>query len=97
MFISEIRIEGFRLFGSGALAFVLPLAPGLTALVGENDTGKTAVIDALRLALGTQDQEYLRLDPTDFHQPADGSKCAEQILIRCTFDGLTTEDRGAFA
>lgn len=97
MFLSELKIENYRLFGAGNGAFVLPLKPGLTALVGENDAGKTAVIDALRLVLGTRDQEYLRLDPTDFHQPPDGSNRAEQILIRCTFDGLTPQDRGAFA
>ena len=73
------------------------LNPGLTALVGENDTGKTAVIDALRLVLGTRDQEYLRIDSTDFHQPPNGGNRVNQILIRCTFEGLTPQDRGAFA
>jgi len=96
MYISEIRIEGFRLFGTGANAFVLHLNRGLTALVGENDAGKTAVIDALRLALGTRDQEYLRLESTDFHQPPNGGNRADQILIRCTFEGLTSQDRGSF-
>jgi putative ATP-dependent endonuclease of OLD family len=97
LFISEIRIENFRLFGAGPDAFVIHLRPGLTALVGENDAGKTSVIDALRLVLGTRDQEYLRLEPTDFHQASTGQKRADQILIRCTFDGLTQNDRGAFA
>lgn len=97
MFISEIKIENFRLFGSGDHAFVIQLNPGLTALVGENDAGKTAVIDALRLILGTRDQEYLRLEPTDFHQPPGGGKRVEQILISCMFEGLTAQDRGAFA
>lgn len=97
MFISKIQIENFRLFGSGDRAFIVHLRPGLTALVGENDAGKTAVIDAIRLILGTRDQEYLRLEPTDFHQPSDGGDRAEQISIRCTFHGLTAQDRGAFA
>lgn len=97
MYISEIRIENFRLFGAGEHAFVLPLNPGLTALVGENDAGKTAIIDALRLVLGTRDQEMLRIEPFDFHQsPATGAR-ADQILIRLRFRGLTTADRGAFA
>jgi len=97
LFISKIKIENFRLFGSGDHAFVLYLNPGLTALVGENDAGKTAVIDALRLVLGTRDQEYLRLEPADFHQPPDGGNRATQIMICCTFAGLTAQDRGAFA
>lgn len=97
MFISKIKIENFRLFGSGDHAFVLYLNSGLTALVGENDAGKTAVIDALRLVLGTRDQEYLRLEPADFHQPPDDGNRAAQIMICCTFEGLTAQDRGAFA
>lgn len=97
MYIAEIRIENFRLFGADDRAFVLPLAPGLTALVGENDAGKTAVIDAVRLVLGTRDQDVLRVDPIDFHQATPGSERADQIVIRLTFRGLTTVDRGAFA
>lgn len=97
MYISEIRIENFRLFGSAERAFVLPLNSGLTALVGENDAGKTAVIDALRLVLGTRDQETMRIDGIDFHQPLAGGPRAEQIVIRLTFRGLTGADRGAFA
>lgn len=96
MYISEIRIENFRLFGSGDHAFVLPLKPGLTALVGENDAGKTAVVDALRFVLGTRDQELLRVETTDFHQPPGGEQ-AEQISIRLTFKALTVHDRAAFA
>lgn len=46
MFLSELRIENFRMFGEEADALVLPLREGLTALVGENDSGKTAVVDA---------------------------------------------------
>lgn len=97
MYIAEIRIENFRLFGAGDQAFVLPLTPGLTALVGENDAGKTAVIDALRLVLGTRDQDMLRVEPVDFHQAAPGGEQAEQIIVRLSFRGLTTADRGAFA
>ena len=97
MYIAEIRIENFRLFGAGDQAFVLQLAPGLTALVGQNDAGKTAVVDALRLVLGTRDQEAPRVDAMDFHQPTPAGNPADQIVIRLTFRGLTLADRGAFA
>lgn len=97
MYISKIMIENFRPFGSGAQAFSLALNPGLTALVGENDAGKTAVIDAIRLVLGTRDQELLRVDTTDFHQPMGGQDRADHILIRLQFRELTLADRGAFA
>ncbi|MGR9422221.1 ATP-dependent nuclease [Rhizobium leguminosarum] len=97
MYIAEIRIENFRLFGSADRAFNLPLNPGLTALVGENDAGKTAIIDALRLVLGTRDQDTLRVDSVDFHQSVPGAERADQIVVRLTFRGLTIADRGAFA
>jgi putative ATP-dependent endonuclease of OLD family len=97
VFISELRIENFRLFGAGPEAFVLELKPGLTALVGENDSGKTAVIDALRLVLGTTDQEYCRVESSDFHRRAADGSIADNITVRCTFDGLTEADQGAFA
>ena len=97
MYIAKIKIENFRLFGAGEKAFLLDLNPGLTALVGENDAGKTALVDALRLVLGTSDQEYLRLETADFHRPVGAPEAADEITITCSFDGLTKSDRGAFA
>jgi putative ATP-dependent endonuclease of OLD family len=96
LYISKIRIENFRLFGAGENAFAVSLKSGLTAFVGENDAGKTAVIDALRFVLGTRDQESLRLDLTDFHHAPSGER-ADEITIRLTFSGLTEGDRSAFA
>lgn len=96
MYISEICIENFRLFGAGERAFKLSLKPGLTALVGENDAGKTAVIDALRYVLGTRDQEQLRVDEADFHWSLEDGQ-ADQIKIKLVFRELTKVDRGAFA
>ncbi|MBY3186058.1 AAA family ATPase [Rhizobium laguerreae] len=96
MFLSKLEISNFRHFGDGANALVLELNNGITALVGENDAGKTAIVDAIRMVLGTRDQEYLRVQPSDFHfSIADGTR-AEQITICCTFSDLTPADRGAF-
>lgn len=92
MFLAELRIENFRMFGEGEQALVIPLRPGLTALVGENDSGKTTVIDALRFALGTTDQDWFRLEESDFHQ-GDAKKI---IRIVCRFEKLTTRDQRAF-
>ncbi len=96
MYLSELQIENFRLFGEGERKFTLKLNPGLTALVGENDEGKTAVIDALRFALGTSDQEWLRLDEDDFHFSYDGIR-RNEIRICCKFSDLGTVEAGAFA
>lgn len=91
MYLSTITIENFRCFGAGANSFNLTLRRGLTALVGENDAGKTAVIDALRFVLGTTDQEWYRLEDTDF---CGGKSC--EIRIVCRFEDLTLRDKRAF-
>ena len=45
----------------------LHLQPGLNVLVGENDSGKSAIIDAIQYALWTTSYEYQRLTADDFH------------------------------
>ena len=92
MFLAELRIENFRMFGEGEKALVIPLRPGLTALVGENDAGKSSIIDALRFALGTTDQDWFRLEETDFHQ----SDTKKEISIQCRFERLDGPEKMAF-
>jgi putative ATP-dependent endonuclease of OLD family len=93
MYISRIIIENFRCFGEGDQGFELHLKQGLTALVGENDAGKTAVIDAIRYALGTRDQEWNRIEDSDFYD----SNTSNQIKIVCRFDELNPDQTRAFA
>lgn len=96
MRLAIIEIENFRLFGAGDHAFRLEFPEGIAALIGENDSGKTAIIDAIRLVLGTRGQEYFRVTDTDFHQPSDGSAPRPEIHITLSFDKLNAADRGAF-
>ena len=91
MYLSKITIENFRCFGEAPKHFELLLQRGLTALVGENDSGKTAVIEAIRFALGTRDQEWYRLEDTDFYEGVTSS----EIRIVCKFEGLTALDKRA--
>jgi len=93
MYISMITIENFRCFGEGKNCFELYPKRGLTALVGENEAGKTAVIDALRLVLGTTDQEWLRLVDSDFRKKGD-STCEIRIVLK--FEELNAQDKRAF-
>jgi len=93
MHLCGLRISNFRCFGDGKDNFTLRLKPGLTAIVGQNDAGKTAVIDALRFALGTTDQEWYRLEDEDFHREA--GTTSTQITIQCQF-ALELDETGAF-
>ena len=91
MYVSSLRISNFRCIGIGVGALEVNLRPGLTTLVGANDAGKTAVVDALRFALGTTDQERLWLEDSDFH--VDG----QPIAIVCIFQDLSEGDLATFA
>jgi putative ATP-dependent endonuclease of OLD family len=85
-------IENFRCFGEGENKFEISFRPGLTTLVGENDTGKSAIIDALRFVLGTTDQEWYRLEETDFYIAAN----PKEIRIVCKFEALSIKDQTSF-
>ena len=95
MHLTKVTIENFRCFGEGDNRFEMTLRDGLTALVGENEAGKSAVIDALRFALGTTDQERYQLRDSDFRPAAKPGEFKE-IKIICQFTALTKGDQRAF-
>ncbi|MGG4471200.1 AAA family ATPase [Paenibacillus alvei] len=68
MYLSEVSISNFRKFGEQGLK--LNLNKGFNLFVGENDSGKTTVIDAIKLVLGTQSNDFNRIEIDDFHIPS---------------------------
>jgi putative ATP-dependent endonuclease of OLD family len=95
MYLSELVIDNFRQFGGEQRPFTLALQPGITALVGENDCGKTAVVDAIRYALLTRDLDYIRVEPDDFYIGPGGQ--AAEITIRCKLSAMTEDEQSEFA
>lgn len=63
MYIEYIELQNFRSFKEKTR---IDLKKGLNVLVGENDSGKSAIIDAIRIALGTTDQNWYRIELSDF-------------------------------
>lgn len=94
MYVSQIYASGFRCFGTES-PLTLKLRRGLNILVGANDSGKTAVIDASRFVLWTRGDEFIRLEPGDFHVKPDGNRVTE-LLLRCTFDDLLPDEEARF-
>ena len=96
MYLAELHIENFRIFGTEEKSthLHLTLQPGLNILVGENDSGKSAVIDAIRYILWTTSYEYHRLTEDDFH--ISGLDRAENLTIRCVFRDLSTREAARF-
>ena len=95
LYLKRIAAQNFRVFGNTGAAPSLDwtLSPGLNMLVGENDAGKTAVIDAIRHVLWTTSYEYVRLHETDFH--VSGSTRATSLSIEATLSDLTPEQESA--
>ncbi len=63
-------------------------------LIGENDSGKTTIVDAIRYALGTQSREWARFEETDFYGV--GASRADSLKIECIFRGFSHEEAGPF-
>lgn len=97
MIISELKIYNFRQFKSvdDVPGLEITFHKGLNALIGENDSGKTAVIDALKLVLLTQSNEYIRPTDEDFYKPINGHACSE-FKIDCTIKEFTQNEAKNF-
>ena len=67
MYLEKVSIRHFRLYRT----LDLTLNRGLNVLVGENDSGKTSFIDAVRAVLGTTSSEKFRIQETDFYGESD--------------------------
>ena len=66
MYIEKIVIKNFRIFDSNGV--VINLKTGINAIIGANNSGKSAVIDAMRIVLSISEYKkmlYFTLD--DFH------------------------------
>lgn len=98
MYLSTLKIWNFRKYcegPSGEPGLVVHFHEGVNVLIGENDSGKTAIVDAIRYALKTQSGEYIQFDDKDFYQDSDGNR-KEEFKIECVFDGLKEQDAGLF-
>ena len=78
MYLSELRLWNFRKYTNedGVIDetkphLTVPFTKGLNVLIGENDSGKTAIIDAIKLVTKTHSMEWIHLVETDFSSGCD--------------------------
>jgi putative ATP-dependent endonuclease of OLD family len=101
MFLSSLKIWNFRKYGSdGTLNlskpdFTLNLQKGLTVLIGLNDSGKSAIVDAIKVVTKTHGQDWVRIDERDFFRKANGD-VTRRFRIECRFDDLTPSEGSHF-
>jgi putative ATP-dependent endonuclease of OLD family len=91
MFLCRVRVRNFRNLKDLEVGF----SKGLNVIVGENNVGKTNLLDAIRAALGPASfvGEPLRLVKEDRHRRGDGNYVAEPIAVDLTFDELSQEEQ----
>jgi putative ATP-dependent endonuclease of OLD family len=97
MYLSNLKLWNFRKFGSDSNPLDLkkpdlevPFTKGLNVLIGENDSGKTAIIDAIKLVLNTHSSEWVRRELDDFY------KNSTRFRIECRFDGFSDDEAKNF-
>ncbi|MFA6325267.1 MAG: AAA family ATPase [Candidatus Paceibacterota bacterium] len=84
MYLKSIKIKNFRKIKE-ADCF---LNPGLNLIIGPNDSGKTAIIDAIRLILKQIVDDYFRISEEDFND-----KNQEiNIDLNFSFDDCETDE-----
>jgi len=96
MYLSELYIKNFRKYGNPGLN--LKFNQHLNVLVGENDSGKSTIVDAIKFALSTHNNDYVRLDTEDFHltKGAREEERATEIEIICVFKGFSVDEAKNF-
>ena len=72
MYLKNIKLWNFRKFGDNGEYDInkpnlsLNFTKGLNVLIGENDSGKTAIIDAIKIVLKTHAYEWIKIEHDDF-------------------------------
>lgn len=65
MYLSILRLWNFRKYCAmvdGKPGLEIHFQEGVNVLIGENDSGKTAIVDAIRYVLRTQSGEFIQFD-----------------------------------
>ncbi|MEJ1343681.1 MAG: AAA family ATPase [Candidatus Sedimenticola sp. (ex Thyasira tokunagai)] len=93
MYLSHITISNFRLFET----LDLKLYQGLNVFVGENDSGKTALVDSIRYALGTNSSDRAYITEQDFYNDTNELKIQLKFSevnahAHCFVEHLTHEE-----
>ncbi len=93
MYLSKIKVSNFRNFKQLEASFY----EGLNVIVGENNIGKTNLLDAIRIALGpstTVGNGFIPLSKDDLHR--DPNNTNNSFNIELEFAGMSDKEQGEF-
>jgi putative ATP-dependent endonuclease of OLD family len=91
MRLTEIKLKGFR-----NLSTTVAISHPLALIVGENNVGKSNVVDAIRLALlcETGQADNRCIQPEDFAHEGTGQPVVDEFTIELLFTELDEIDQG---
>ncbi len=98
MYLSNLKLWNFRKFGGDGIDELnlqephveINFTKGVNLLVGENDSGKSAIIDAIKLILKTHSVEWIKLEDGDFF------KNSNRLRIECIFEDFSDQEAKNF-
>ncbi len=99
MYISSLKLWNFRQFGKNGeegdnlnrkADLAVPFNEGLNLLVGENDSGKSTIVDAINYIVIPYSHEYLKINSEDFHLNQ------KKMRIECEFTGFSVNEAKNF-
>lgn len=76
MYLNTLKLWNFRKYGSGKFDLnepdlIVPFHKGMNVLIGKNDSGKTAILDAIKIVLKTHAYEWIKVEDKDFYLGSD--------------------------
>lgn len=92
MYLSKLSVQNFRRLKDVTFKFV----DGLNVIVGANNIGKTALVDALRVLLASHEDPYLRITEDDIHKSATAENDSSDITFHFVFSELDESDEADF-
>lgn len=90
MHLNSLTIKNFRKIQDLNICF----NKGMNLLIGENDAGKSSILDAIRLVTGVHSNDYFRVTHDDFF--TDGKTRSNDLEIICEFRGLSDTEAASF-
>ncbi|WP_416729337.1 ATP-dependent nuclease [Fictibacillus sp. JL2B1089] len=93
MYIHSLKLWNWRKFAereNGECGIEIEFNNGLNVIVGENDSGKTAIIDAIKTVLSTNNQDVNWITEQDFYEDSTSMK------IECIFRDISEVEESFF-
>lgn len=86
MYIRGLKLWNFRKYGGSEWDLEKPhvsveFTSGINVLIGENDSGKSAILDAIKLVLKTHAYEWIKIEDNDFSNLRNDDKLRIELIF----------------